>query len=42
MGHVTEVKLTPGTVGDFKGKCGHFCGSGHGSMVFTIHVVNGQ
>src|ERR1700759_4514818 len=28
-GHVTEVKVTPDTVGDFKGKCGRFCGSGH-------------
>jgi cytochrome c oxidase subunit 2 len=42
MGHVTEVTLTPGMVGDFKGKCGRFCGSGHGSMVFTIHVVDEQ
>ena len=41
-GHVTEVKVTPETVGDFKGKCGRFCGSGHGSMVFTIHVVDKQ
>ena len=39
-GHVTEVKLTPETVGDFKGKCGRFCGSGHGSMLFTVHVVD--
>jgi len=41
-GHVTEVKLTPETVGDFKGKCGRFCGSGHGSMIFLIHVVEKQ
>jgi cytochrome c oxidase subunit II len=41
-GHVTEVNLTPETVGDFKGKCGRFCGSGHGSMVFMIHVVDKQ
>jgi cytochrome c oxidase subunit 2 len=37
-GHVTEIKLTPEMVGDFKGRCDRFCGSGHGSMVFTIHV----
>ena len=37
-GHVTEVKLTPDMVGDFKGKCGRYCGSGHSSMVFTVHV----
>jgi len=39
MGHVTEVTITPDTVGDFKGKCGRFCGSGHGSMSFVVHVV---
>ena len=38
-GHVTEVSVTPTAVGDFKGKCGHFCGSGHGSMLFVVHVV---
>jgi cytochrome c oxidase subunit 2 len=38
-GHVTEVTLTPDTAGDFKGKCGRFCGSGHGSMLFVVHVV---
>ncbi len=39
-GHVTEVLLTPETAGDFKGKCGRFCGSGHGSMTFTVHVTD--
>jgi cytochrome c oxidase subunit 2 len=39
-GHITEVTLTPDTVGDFKGKCGRFCGSGHGSMIFVVHVVD--
>jgi cytochrome c oxidase subunit 2 len=38
-GHVTEVTITPDTAGDFKGKCGRFCGSGHGSMLFVVHVV---
>ena len=38
-GHVTEVTITPDAVGDFKGKCGTFCGSGHGSMIFMAHVV---
>jgi cytochrome c oxidase subunit II len=38
-GHVTEVTLTPETAGEFKGRCGRFCGSGHGSMVFIVHVV---
>lgn len=39
-GHVTEVNFTPQTVGDFKGRCGRFCGSGHGSMLFVVHVVD--
>ena len=37
-GHTSEVTITPTTAGDFKGQCGRFCGSGHGSMVFTVHV----
>ncbi len=36
--HATEITVTPDTIGDFHGQCGKFCGSGHGSMVFTIHV----
>jgi cytochrome c oxidase subunit 2 len=38
-GHTSEVSVTPDTVGDFKGRCGKFCGSGHGSMTFVVHVV---
>jgi len=38
-GHITEVSVTPETVGDFKGRCGRFCGSGHGSMLFVVHVI---
>jgi cytochrome c oxidase subunit II len=38
-GHITEVNVTPESVGDFKGRCGRFCGSGHGSMLFIVHVV---
>ena len=38
-GHITEVNVTPEAAGDFKGRCGRFCGSGHGSMLFVIHVV---
>jgi cytochrome c oxidase subunit II len=38
-GHVTEVTITPEAIGDFKGRCGRFCGSGHGSMIFIVHVV---
>jgi cytochrome c oxidase subunit 2 len=38
-GHVSEVTITPDKAGDFAGRCGKFCGSGHGSMVFMVHVV---
>jgi cytochrome c oxidase subunit II len=40
--HPAEVTITPGQVGDFEGKCGHFCGKGHGSMKFVAHVTNGK
>lgn len=36
--HPTEITVTPNNLGDFRGKCGRFCGSGHGSMLFTVHV----
>ena len=35
-----EVNLTPQKTGDFIGHCYVFCGSGHGSMSFTLHVVD--
>lgn len=38
-GQSEDLKLTPETVGTFQGKCAHFCGKGHGSMTFTVHVV---
>jgi cytochrome c oxidase subunit II len=38
-GHTAEITFTPGTAGTFEGKCAHFCGSGHGSMKFTVHVT---
>lgn len=37
-GHPADVTFTANSAGDFHGKCGRFCGSGHGSMVFTVHV----
>ena len=37
-GHPAEVTVTPNSSGDFRGECGRFCGSGHGSMLFTVHV----
>jgi cytochrome c oxidase subunit 2 len=39
-GHVTEITFTPDKAGDFNGKCGRFCGSGHGSMLFVVHVTD--
>ena len=39
-GEVTEVDVTPTEIGDFKGKCGKFCGLGHRKMHFMVHVVN--
>jgi cytochrome c oxidase subunit 2 len=38
-GQSTQVKFTAQSVGTFNGKCAHFCGSGHGKMTFTVHVV---
>src|SRR5580700_9840764 len=40
--HPAEVTITPDKVGDFQGKCGHFCGSGHGSMKFVVHVTSSE
>lgn len=33
-----ETVLKPTAPGDYAGRCGRFCGSGHGRMVFTVHV----
>jgi cytochrome c oxidase subunit II len=38
-GQISEVTFTPESAGAFEGKCAHFCGSGHGSMKFTVHVT---
>lgn len=38
-GKTTDVMVTPKETGDFKGKCGKFCGLGHGKMHFVVHVV---
>jgi cytochrome c oxidase subunit II len=35
----TQVQFTPDKTGDFIGHCLVFCGSGHGSMAFKLHVV---
>lgn len=39
-GHPADVTITPNSAGDFRGECGRFCGSGHGSMLFMIHVTD--
>jgi cytochrome c oxidase subunit 2 len=38
-GQTAEATFTPDKTGDFTGHCSVFCGSGHGSMVFILHVV---
>jgi cytochrome c oxidase subunit 2 len=38
-GKQATVTFTPDKVGTFVGHCSVFCGSGHGQMAFTIHVV---
>ena len=37
--HPVEFTLAPAQAGDFHGKCGRYCGSGHSMMVFTVHVT---
>jgi cytochrome c oxidase subunit 2 len=34
-----ELAFTPDKTGDYVGHCSVFCGSGHGSMTLTFHVV---
>jgi cytochrome c oxidase subunit II len=38
-GQTTEVAFTADQTGTFVGHCSVFCGSGHGTMKLTIHVV---
>jgi cytochrome c oxidase subunit 2 len=35
----TELAFTPDKAGTFVGHCSVFCGSGHGSMTLTLHIV---
>ena len=39
-GGTAELRFTPDKTGDFVGHCAVFCGSGHGSMIFKVHVVD--
>ena len=38
-GHPTQVQIESDKTGDFAGRCGRFCGSGHGKMRFVVHVT---
>ncbi len=38
-GASVEVLVTPSQVGDFQGTCSRYCGPGHSSMSFVVHVV---
>jgi cytochrome c oxidase subunit 2 len=39
-GKPAELPFTADKTGDFVGHCSVFCGSGHGGMQMTLHVVN--
>lgn len=39
-GGTAELRFIPEKTGDFVGHCSVFCGSGHGSMTLTLHVVD--
>jgi cytochrome c oxidase subunit 2 len=39
-GGTTEIRFTPDKTGDYVGHCSVFCGSGHGAMTLTLHVVD--
>jgi cytochrome c oxidase subunit 2 len=39
-GKPATMTFTPDKVGTFVGHCSVFCGSGHGHMAMTIHVVD--
>jgi len=38
-GDTVQTTITPDKTGDFVGHCSTFCGSGHGAMTLTFHVV---
>jgi len=39
-GGEADVTVNATSTGTFEGKCAHFCGAGHGSMIFVVHVVD--
>jgi cytochrome c oxidase subunit II len=38
-GQTAQIGFTPTKTGDFVGQCSVFCGTGHGRMKLTLHVV---
>jgi cytochrome c oxidase subunit 2 len=38
-GQTSELTFTADKTGTFVGHCSVFCGSGHGQMMLTVHVV---
>lgn len=38
-GATAQATITPKKAGEFVGHCSVFCGSGHGAMTVTFHVV---
>ena len=38
-GQTSELAFTPDKTGTFIGHCSVFCGSGHGAMTLTLHIV---
>jgi len=39
-GQSVDIPISTNVAGTFEGKCAHFCGKGHGSMIFAVHVVD--
>ena len=39
-GQKSDATFTPQSTGTFVGHCSVFCGSGHGEMTLTVHVVS--
>jgi cytochrome c oxidase subunit 2 len=38
-GKDAEIPLAPTKTGHFSGQCAHFCGTGHGTMILQVEVV---
>jgi cytochrome c oxidase subunit 2 len=38
-GKLTDIAVTPATVGNFTIICDHYCGTGHGNMKMKVAVV---